>query len=96
MQKLAEDDVARITTVLQELAKSIRKELDEAGQHRQLLLQFAEVEREQFERDHDELQRRLASIPGEIEAETKRIRARFEDPRPLLFPVSVTWLLPKP
>ena len=94
MQKHAEDDVARITTVLQELAKSIRKELDDAGQHRQLLLQFAEVEREQFERDHDELQRRLLAIPGEIEAETKRIRARFDDPRPLLFPVSVTWLMP--
>lgn len=96
MQKLAEDDVARITTVLQELAKSIRKELDDAGQHRQQLLQFPEVEREQFERDHDELQRRLAAIPGEIEEETKRIRARFEDPRPLLFPVSVTWLLHRP
>jgi superfamily II DNA or RNA helicase len=94
MRKLAEDDVVRITTVLQELGRSIRKELDEASGHRQQLLQFAEVEREQYERDHDELQRRLAAIPGEIEAESKRIRERFEDPRPLLFPVSVTWLLP--
>lgn len=75
-------------------SQSIRTEVDEAGQHRQLLRQFAEVEREQFERDHDELQRRLAAIPGEIEAKTKRIRGRFEDPRPLLFPVSATWLLP--
>ena len=93
MQKLAEEDVARITSVLRELEKSIRKELDEAGKQRQLLLQFADVEREQYERDCDELQRRLQAIPAEIEAETARIRARFEDPRPLLFPVSVTWLL---
>ena len=95
MQKLAEEDVSRITGVLQELARSIQTQLDDAGKHRQLLLEFAEVEREQYERDHDELQRRLASIPGEIEAETARIRARFEDPRPLLFPVSVSWLLPR-
>lgn len=95
MQKLAEDDAKRITTVLEELARSIRAELDAAGQQRQLLLQFAAAEREQYERDHDDLRRRLAAIPDEVAAETQRIRARYQDPRPLLFPVSVTWLLPK-
>ena len=94
MQKLADEDVARITSVLEQLGRSIEAELGEMGKQRQLLLSFAEPEREQYERDHDELQRRLAAIPAEIAAETERIRLRFADPRPLLFPVSVTWAIP--
>ena len=94
MQKLADDEVTRITGVLKQLEVAIRAELKESEGRRQLLLGFAQAEIEQYERDHDELRRRLASIPEEIAAETERIRARYADPRPLLFPVSVTWLLP--
>ena len=34
-------------------------------------------------------------IPGEIEKETEAIRARFADPQPRMFPVAVTFLVPR-
>jgi predicted nucleic acid-binding Zn-ribbon protein len=40
------------------------------------------------------LERRLHQIPGEIEQETAAVRARYANPRPRLFPVAVTVLIP--
>ncbi len=56
---------------------------------------FAPAEQEQFERNVDALKRRLEEIPGEIKKETEAIRARFADPQPRMFPVAVTFLVPR-
>jgi hypothetical protein len=94
MAARADEDVKNLTDVLDQLARTIRGELDDAGKQRQLTFDWTADEREQWDRNHDELQRRLAAIPAEIEAETQRLREAYSDPRPLLFPVSVTWLIP--
>ena len=41
------------------------------------------------------LRRRLKEIPEEIERESAHIRSRFRDPDARLFPVAVTWLIPR-
>lgn len=94
MAARADEDVKGLTEVLEQLAHTIRGELDEAGKQKQLTFDWTADEREQWDRNHDDLQRRLDAIPGEIEAESARIRANYADPQPLLFPLSVTWLVP--
>jgi ERCC4-related helicase len=89
----ADQEVAKITAIMQELGRSIRTELDHPD-HQQLEL-FTSSEREQFERNIDSLRARLAALPGELERETAQIRARFADPQPRLFPVAVTFLAPQ-
>jgi hypothetical protein len=41
------------------------------------------------------LRRRVSEIPGEIERESAHIRSRFRNPSARLFPVAVTWLIPR-
>ena len=53
------------------------------------------VVREQLERNMDALRAKVRSIPEEIARETAAIRARFADPQPRMFPVAVTFLVPR-
>jgi hypothetical protein len=51
--------------------------------------------KQQRERDLAALRRRLDEIPEEIERESAHIRSRFRNPSARLFPVAVTWLIPR-
>ena len=51
--------------------------------------------KQQRERDVAALRRRIKEIPDEIERESAHIRSRFRDPSARLFPVAVTWLIPR-
>jgi ERCC4-related helicase len=82
-----------IESILQELKRAIETELDEP-EYKQLEL-FSDPEREQFERNKDFLRDRVKQIPGEIERETAAILARFADPQARMFPVAVTFLVPR-
>ena len=82
-----------IESILLELKRSIEAELDEP-EYRQLEL-FSDPERDQFERNKDFLRDRVKQIPAEIERETAAIRARFADPQARMFPVAVTFLVPR-
>jgi hypothetical protein len=85
-------DIAEMTAVLEDLARTIRGELD-APQYQQLDL-FSDAEREQYSRNVVALQTRLAQIPEEIVQETAAIRARYANPQARLFPVAITFLVP--
>lgn len=89
----ADKEVADMTAILQELARTIAAELAEP-EYVQLEL-FARPEREQYDRNITALRHRLEQIPAEIEQETGLIRARFADPEARLFPVAVTFLVPE-
>jgi superfamily II DNA or RNA helicase len=84
-------DIASMNAALAELMQSIRSQLADATPQLEL---FSTPEREQFERDRGALERRLAELPAEIEREAERIRARYAAPKPRMFPVAVTWLVP--
>ena len=93
LSERAEKEANDIEAVLLELKKAIDAELDEP-EYQQLSL-FSDSERDQFERNRDFLRARSKAIPGEIERETAAIRSRFSDPRPRMFPVAVTFLVPE-
>lgn len=92
-------EIEAITSVLEELRRSIDRLIGEAeneqSEFRQLeLLKFGNDEREQFDRDLDTLKRRRDEIPAEIEQETDAIRRRYERPEAHVFPVALTFLVP--
>ncbi len=94
LQERCEKEVADITAIMTELRQSILHELTEAEQPQQLSI-FSDTERDQFDRNRSSLQARLDQIPYEIEQETALIRARFANPTARLFPLAITFLIPK-
>jgi hypothetical protein len=93
LQERADKEAQDIESILLELKRAIESELDEP-EYRQLEL-FSDPEREQFDRNKDFLRNRVKQIPAEIETETAAIRARFADPQARMFPVAVTFLVPR-
>ncbi len=88
----AEKEADDITSTLEELARGIRKEL-EAEPPEQLDL-WQESERQQRNRDREELRQRLERIPTEIAEERALIAKRYAECKPRLFPVAVTFIVP--
>jgi hypothetical protein len=89
----AQEDEEAVVAILGELERSIRDRLGNV----QLLLPIDDPDRndlEAFERDREALERRLEALPEEVEAEQARVRARYTDPEPHLFPAAVMLLLP--
>jgi hypothetical protein len=93
LSERADKEAEDIKTILEELKKSIDRELKEP-EYQQLSL-FDDNERDQFERNKDFLRERSKSIPAEIETETAAIKARYANPQPRMFPVAVTFLVPQ-
>ncbi|MFL6314975.1 MAG: DISARM system SNF2-like helicase DrmD [Terriglobales bacterium] len=93
-QEIAESEVTKLTTIMTELQRAIQEELD-SKDGPQLLLDLGGEERAQRNRDLDTLRRRLDEIPGEIEKESAHLRERYRNPSARLFPVAVTYLIPR-
>ena len=92
LDERSEQEVANIAAVLQELDKTIRSQLDEPANQMEF---WTAPEREQLELNMQSLRTRLQQIPAEIERETANLRSRYRNPTPRLFPVTVTFLVPK-
>jgi superfamily II DNA or RNA helicase len=98
LERRRADEEKALETVIDDLRKSIRQQLARlrGPGGLQLALQgFDASEREQIERDVDNLERRLEELPGELEAEREAIARRFAVTRTTLFPAAVTWLVPE-
>jgi superfamily II DNA or RNA helicase len=96
LEELAEKEVNKLKIVMMELQRAIKAELDSKDGPQLLLdLDGDSAGKQQRERDLDALRRRLKEIPDEIERESAHIRSRFRDPSARLFPVAVTWLIPR-
>jgi hypothetical protein len=93
---LAEKEVNKIKAVMTELQRAIQAELDHKDGP-QLILDLGADEpgRRQRENDLAALRRRVKEIPEEIQRESDHIRSRFSNPSARLFPVAVTWLIPR-
>jgi superfamily II DNA or RNA helicase len=98
LEKFLEDraaaEVEKLTAILQELDRVIRKELAELVPA-QITFAWSPEEKAQRDRDHNALRRRLDEIPGEIERESEHLRSRFRNPSARLFPVAITYLVPQ-
>jgi superfamily II DNA or RNA helicase len=95
----ADADVKNLTEVMLQLQTSIQRELASinGGQPDQLGLfdERSESERKQRRSDIDTMRRRGEEIPQEIERETERLRRRYGDPREIVFPAAVSFLVPR-
>lgn len=96
LDELAEKEVNKITSVMTELQRAIQAELDRKdGPQLMLDLGGDEPGKRQRENDLAALRRRIKEIPEEIQRESEHIRSRFASPSARLFPVAVTWLIPR-
>lgn len=94
--ELADKEANKLKTVMTELQRAIQAELTRKDNPQMALdLSGDEPGKEQRDRDLATLRRRLEEIPEEIQRETDHIRSRFANPSARLFPVAVTWLIPR-
>ncbi len=94
--ELAEKEVNKLTSILQDLQRAIHAELArEVDPQLRLDLGDDEPGQQQRERDLEALQQRHDAIPAEIAREAANLRQRFANPSARLFPVAVTWLIPR-
>lgn len=96
LDERSDKEVADFTSVMNELARSIREMLnqEEDPQMQLDLREATDLERSQREIDLGGLRVRLEEIPQELARETAHLRDRYRDPKPRLFPVAVTFLIP--
>jgi len=87
-------EVDNITSVLDELAESIRQELEKEEKPEQFEL-FTPDERTQVARDEEALRARLERIPIEKASELEMIERRYSDFSERTFPVAVVFLAPE-
>lgn len=87
-------EVENITSVLDELEKAIKSELEKDQQPEQLSF-FSEDERTQVRRDSAALEARLARIPAERLQEAHAIETRYADFVDHTFPVAIIFLIPE-
>jgi hypothetical protein len=87
-----EKELGDVEAILTELARAIREELDEEPSQLSL---FSTDERDQYVRNVNALQARLAQIPAELTEEQAIVRRRYADPQARLFPVAVTFFVPE-
>ncbi len=96
LEERAEKEVSKLTAIMTELQRSIQAELaPHQIEQLDLFLLGDDLGKQQRERDLSALRRRLDEIPEEIERESRHIRSRFTNPHARLFPVAVTWLIPR-
>jgi len=96
-----DEEERALASVIDDLRRSIERELErlDAQGNLQLFLDgFGPAEREQreqAERDIENLRRRLQELPGELEREREAIARRYSITHTTLFPAAVTWLVPQ-
>ena len=93
-----DSEVKDVNTLLDELEKSIKKELDVENDHEafvQLTFDFGEEDVQELKRDFAALRARLDQIPEEREKEIAVIERHYSNPRSLTFPAAVLFLVPE-
>ena len=95
VRRRRDEEVDKITAVLNELRERILAELDTAPDPQLRLELFDDDERDQLERNRAFLRSRAGEIPDEIERETVALRERFRDPEPRVFSVAVEYRVPR-
>ena len=83
-----------ISSVLDELERAIRTELDERPEQMEMEL-WPEDQRKQLRKDKEALQRRLDRIPDERKKDLELIEQRYADLVDRTFPVAVVFVIPE-
>lgn len=94
LNRRKESEIGDLMTVLDDLARSIVKELADTGPQSVQLTLWPEEERNQLSRDMEALKTRLARIPEEKKGEAAAVESRYANPTARTFPVAVVFLIP--
>lgn len=95
LERRKQADIADITSVLADLEKAIRREIEDSKVVQLELQLWAEDERQQLRRDLDALAARLKRIPDERTQEIAAIEQRYTGYQHRTFPVAVVFILPQ-
>jgi len=99
LEKHVDEEISSLETVMAQLRESITRELDDVskGNAEQLSIfdGSSERERSQVSRDIDVLRRRLDELPNEMKRESEGLRRRHANPRDVVFPAALTFLVPR-
>lgn len=93
-----DSEVKDVNALLDELEKSIRKELAVEDDHAafvQLTFDFGEEDVQELKRDFAALRARLDQIPEERQKEISVIGRHYSNPRSLTFPAAILFLVPE-
>lgn len=93
-----DSEIKDVNALLDELEKSIKKELDVENDHDafvQLTFDFGEEDVQELKRDFAALRARLDQIPEERQKEASVIERHYSNPRSLTFPAAVLFLVPE-
>ncbi len=94
LNRRKENEIADLMAILDDLVKSIRKELSDSRPQFVQLTLWPEEEHNQLQRDIRALKARLARIPEEKKNETTAVESRYADLTARTFPVAVVFLVP--
>lgn len=94
LRKRKEDEISDLQSILDELEKNVRKELEKQPDS-QLQFEFTKDEKDQVRLDRNSLEARLARIPEEKKRETSAIEKRYESLMDRTFPVAVEFIVPR-
>ena len=98
LSRRKDSEIRDVNSLLDELEKSIQKELAVENDHDafvQLTFDFAEEDVQELKRDFAALRARLGQIPEERQKETELIERHYSDPRSLTFPAAILFLVPE-
>ncbi|MFI1978708.1 DISARM system SNF2-like helicase DrmD [Streptomyces wedmorensis] len=88
------DEAERISAQIDRFRDSLRAAIGRTDtEEGQLELEFEEAE--QQSRDRENWERRVHALESEKERELASVAARYADPKPLLFPVAVVFVVPR-
>lgn len=91
-----DEEIKDLTSILDELEKTIRNELNDDALPQQMVLPgFEPEERNQIRKDIEALRLRLVRIPEERELEKTAIEKRYAGLTDRTFPVAVVFLVPE-
>jgi ERCC4-related helicase len=93
LMERSQKEITDLETILLELQKTIKNEIGRPLPEQHELWPDEEIS--QLKRDIAALKARLEKIPEEIRQETEVIRKRYSELTPRLFPVAVTYLVPR-
>lgn len=94
LERRKTSEIADLQSVLDELEKNVRKELEKQPSP-QLEFEFTKEERDQVSLDRAALEARLARIPEEKKCETDAIEKRYAGFTDRTFPVAVEFIVPE-
>lgn len=95
LERRKSEEIKDVLTVLEDLEKSIKKELSDQGPEQIEMQLWPEEQKNQLRRDIDALKERLNRIPNEKKSEKFAIEKRYENLVDLTFPVAVIFLVPE-